>query len=333
MKKTRNHPARNVRSRARRARNGAFTIVELMVVLVIALMLMSIILPSFMAMRLLMKYSASEAVLQTLDGAIEAYMTDFEEYPHSDADAFASGLSYSDWYGMELLPLFLTGYGADPGDGGADGIPGTDHDILIDDGNEGYGYRLEQRGLVHGPYGGAQNMRVRESFSGSDARIFIDAFGNPIYYYRCYEDPNGDTYYREDNADLSAGEGDFDYEFVGGQRLSEDAHTDFATYVTESTVVEDPDDSSSRQCYDDDASDRLYRRDFLLISAGADGCLTRPRGSYSPPGEFTPHPVPYFANQGWGFETSYQTTSDDVRNFGPREPVANIVKHENQVQH
>ncbi len=149
-----------------------FTLVELLVVVGIIALLAGILLPSLNRFAILRDKAKTQSAINLIDGACRHYFNDFEDYPPSHDDA------YGGWTGSELLVLFLTGYGPDTG---SDGVPGAD--IFSDDGVDGYGFRVVQRGDVHGPYGGAEKLAVR-----SDPRPeFVDTFGvfgNPILYYR-----------------------------------------------------------------------------------------------------------------------------------------------------
>ena len=118
------------------------------------------------------------------------------------------GGNLPDWTGAELLCLLLTGYANDPETPGQPFESGSD--MSEDDGNNGFGFRNEQRGKVYGPYNGAENVTVA-SGPNSNSRVFIDNFDNPILYYRYRNDSGTMRYVTDDNAGVSpASSGDPD---------------------------------------------------------------------------------------------------------------------------
>lgn len=159
-------------SRASRKRRYAFTLVELLVVVGIIALLAGIVLPSLKQFIIRSNKAKTQSAINLIDGACRYYFNDFDAYPPSKDD------TYSGWTGSQLIVLFLTGYGPDPTN---NGIPGAD--LASDDGVEGYGFRLAQRGEVYGPYNNTEKLDVRR-----DPRPeFVDTFGtagNPILYYR-----------------------------------------------------------------------------------------------------------------------------------------------------
>ena len=167
-------------------RRSGFTLVELLVVMFIVGLLATMAVPTVSEYLRVAKQGTSLAVLGQIQGACMLYKSDFEELPPS-----ALGGAYSSWQGCELLVLFLTGYGPDKKN---DGIPDLD-DMAKDDGHEGFGFRVERRGRVFPPYNGTEKKDMGRGGGGGHP-YFVDAWGNPICYYR-YD--NG--YVSGDNAD------------------------------------------------------------------------------------------------------------------------------------
>jgi len=217
----------------RKGSRRAFTLVELLLVIIIIGVLAAITIPSIHKAQLNAMRSASLMVVNQIDSACQSYATDFNgAYPPS-----VSG-DYPNWFGGQLLPLFLTGYA---GDGGSDGAPsGT---LYNDDGAEGFGFRTVKRGPVRGPYRGTEALKTAKFPDGTDTDppsyvMFIDAFEYPILYYR-YDQANS-TYQRDHNyKNLSSPDRRY-------------GPTDVANYAKAGTG-------------------KFLRKDFLLISKGPDG--------------------------------------------------------------
>lgn len=161
---------RSVRSKRRAT---AFTLMELMLVVIIMAMLMTIAVPGISRMYNAAKRHSSLASISILQSACSAYADDFRhEWPPSRYGA------YGGWAGAQLLPLFLTGYaGDDNGDGRAD-----NNGIDEDDGLNDYGFRLVRAGRIYGPYAGAERVRTAQ-FRPGPRSVFVDSFGSPIFYY------------------------------------------------------------------------------------------------------------------------------------------------------
>ncbi|MBL7133293.1 MAG: prepilin-type N-terminal cleavage/methylation domain-containing protein [Phycisphaerae bacterium] len=160
---------------------AGFTIVELMVVLLIMMLLLAVLAPTVQKIhRTIMRVTALTTV-RLIEGGCKAYYDDFNnQYPPS------THVDYVGWSGSELLVLFLTGYGPDPGPGEQpDGTPGAD--LSADDGCEGYGRRVEKRGRRFGPYNGTERVktkRVKREDETYKPPVFVDCFDEEIYYYR-----------------------------------------------------------------------------------------------------------------------------------------------------
>jgi prepilin-type N-terminal cleavage/methylation domain-containing protein len=165
----------------------AFTLVELMVVIFILGLLLTF---TVVAMSRIMRgnnVELSKNIIGLLEGACQFYEQDFGEYPPSNDP------THPQWAGGQLLVLYLTGPAPDE-DG--DGVAGPD--MAVDDGVNGYGYRLVRGGRVYEAYHGAEEVRTRQIGNADEVGpYFVDMFGNPIYYY-VYRN---DTYYASDNPD------------------------------------------------------------------------------------------------------------------------------------
>jgi prepilin-type N-terminal cleavage/methylation domain-containing protein len=161
----------------RRTRRG-LTLIELTVVMAILAMLMLIALPAVNQVVAQARTDESKAMIRNLEAGCLEFGEDVGFLPRSRDAA-----NYSDWTGAQLLRLQLTGYGPDKGQ---DGIPGDrDNPELIamdiDDGLDGFGFKRNARGQNFGPYMGADEIDFQPQ--ANDRSVFIDAFGNEIYYY------------------------------------------------------------------------------------------------------------------------------------------------------
>ncbi|MCK4625995.1 MAG: hypothetical protein KAV00_11835 [Phycisphaerae bacterium] len=154
---------------------SGFTLVELLVIVSIIVLLIGLLLPALNKFRIAGKKTKVQAIINLIDGACQQYFTDFEDYPPSQDND-----DYNGWTGSELIALFLTGYGLDTG---GDGLPDRAN-LDADDGVDGYGFRLEQRGRVYGPYNGAEKLDTRIDTRPEFVDVFGRLGGNAILYYR-----------------------------------------------------------------------------------------------------------------------------------------------------
>ena len=142
----------------------------------------------------------------------------------------------------------------------------TDNEpVEVDDGHPGPGYRLQGRGPVYGPWNGVHELaRSGDYVEEADAaRIhFIDAFGAPIWY--C---PFKNSTYTDTKFDKNDSE--------NGVNI-----TSIADYAM-------------------DASNRYYRRDYIVMSQSANGKWGLLRGTSGTGSSSTSATVP----------------TDDVTNF------------------
>jgi len=207
------------------------TIVEIMVVIIILSLLATLVAPAVVHIREQARRGASLVAVALLDGACLAYHADHDEYPASSGPA--------GWFGCQMLPVYLIGYRDDDGN---DGVPGDFFDAATpDDGQDGFGFRLVFRGTVYGPYNGAE----KADLSATPPYYFLDAFDQPILYYR-YDDV-GDTYDLADN-DMPAVANPANPDGQGAASLG--------------------------MAYFQNAGGAWYRNDFALCSAGPDGVFS-----------------------------------------------------------
>jgi len=192
------------RSQRRELRIGraGFTLVELLVVVAILALLLGLLMPAINSAYEKTKIATSKSTINLISAAVEMYRNDFQDHPAGteEYEEFPPSSSVAnvdnggDWKGAELLVLFLTGYA---GDDGSDGEEDPDN-METDDGNNGFGFRIQQRGKVYGPYNGTENIAVTNG--PNNAKVFVDSFNNPILYYRW----TGSIYDEDDNANVSA---------------------------------------------------------------------------------------------------------------------------------
>ena len=99
---------------------------------------------------------------------------------------------------------------------------------LDNDGANGDGFRVAPRGKVYGPYVEKDKIRVASQTPKKvnlDHLVYLDAFGNPILYYRSYLVPAGGgnpatvTFQTADNAAALAGPPDINAYVSGGATL------------------------------------------------------------------------------------------------------------------
>ncbi len=175
----------------------AFTLMELMLVVIILGLLITIAVPGIATMFNGARRASSLAIVSTLEKACIAFSDDFREFPPSHQAG-----ALDKWTGAQLLPLFLTGYAPDKNGNGVVGgdLPsvGDQRSSLFypfvtnkandsnsfdkDDGADGYGFRLSRAGKKYGPYLGAEDIEAAK-MAPDDRAAFIDTFGNPIFYY------------------------------------------------------------------------------------------------------------------------------------------------------
>lgn len=180
-------PAGIVRAR------GGFTLMELLVVIGILVLIMAIALPALVSMRRSGQKTRAAADLQAIAFALDAYKTDFGDYPRPELNVGFATLGHTLYSpggpapdtvpasfepgdvtlynGTEFVAV-RTGSGQNPGSPSqywqafpyADGAPGP-----------GFRVRPGLGGRVYPPYLQAGKFRLR-------GQAILDLFGNPILY-------------------------------------------------------------------------------------------------------------------------------------------------------
>ena len=136
----------------------AFTLVELLVVIMIIGILLGTLLPTLGKVKVNILRNSSQAIIDRLNGAVRAYHDDNKQYP-----AGASSLA-------ECVA-----------------VPWKKKD------KEG---NIPPRARLHGPYNGADTIGYRSAMRGTQTdpdngtgpSVFHDSFGNPILYFRFHTD-------------------------------------------------------------------------------------------------------------------------------------------------
>jgi prepilin-type N-terminal cleavage/methylation domain-containing protein len=242
--------------------SGAFTLIELLTVIAVLGILVTILVPSVVAVKTASRKAYTSALLSTLSDAVNTFMTDEvvgkRTYPPSQIDTGASGDPYGNpgytAYGAQTLVWAVAG--ADLG-----GTPGFDPksgDNLRDM------YTPTSKYPRRGPFVETSNLRVVKpddeqcrlpwndlSAAGvhAGAPVILDAFGLPVLYYKVkgaadFED------LRYDNAPFTELDG---YSKMKGQ-------IDFERFMTDTRAAQ----------FATGGGDRPYMHDsFILLSAGA----------------------------------------------------------------
>ena len=245
----------------------AFTLIELLVIIAIIVLLVGILVPALTSFQRSALRSKSFAIVNIIDGACKYYYDDFGDYPpsHIDNDVYQNWPDSGNWYGGQLIVLFLTGYAPDIETKGDPFGDNDDKSILEDDGKDGFGFRMARRGNVYGPYNGTEKLEIKKVFVVDDTEyikspFFADAFGGNILYYKF--DKGTSVYHSSDNL------GDSNIEDAGGNGPNP------------STTP-----SMDINYYAQDASGRFYRSDFIIISKGANRKITSTNIGWDPPRE------------------------------------------------
>ena len=204
---------------------GGFTLVELLVVIAIIALLLLIGAPSAVQIQKDIARKKSVVMLAQISTALKLYAEDFDgKFPPSSNE------------GGQAICRLLTGF---PGDAGNNQTPGAnDNAFKEDDGCQGYGFRLAPKGPVFGPYYGVHKLPT----SGGSTARFVDAFRQPVMYYKFNENaavPLDFGSYSNDNSDAPGNINDY--------------------------------------AKNNDSPRAFYRKDFLLITSGPDGTWTNPR--------------------------------------------------------
>lgn len=142
---------KTIRANVTAGARAAFTLVEVLVVIVIISLLLTIAVPSIQKIRMNIVRSQCFATVHLLSGACDYFKEDDNGgmYPPSAG-------------GCNTLVQALTGY-------------------RNDDNEPGFGWRAVPGGTKKGPYNGAENVATRNNGGNP---VFIDSFKNDILYYR-----------------------------------------------------------------------------------------------------------------------------------------------------
>ena len=151
-------PAANTAAARPPVGGRGFTLVELLVVIGIILLLVGILLPVTLSVIRKGQRSRTQADLQALSAALEAYKTDFYSYPRPTAQRT----------GAQVLCQAMIG----PGDATVDGADGP-----------GFRVRAGVGGRVYGPYVQADKFVV--SGTGVNA-VLVDRDSTPILYFPAF---------------------------------------------------------------------------------------------------------------------------------------------------
>jgi prepilin-type N-terminal cleavage/methylation domain-containing protein len=174
-----------IRANVTAGARAAFTLVEVLVVIVIISLLLTIAVPSIQKIRVNIIRTQCFATVHLLSAACEYFKVDDNGgmYPPSAG-------------GCNTLVQALTGY-------------------RDDDGEPGFGWRAAPGGAKKGPYNGAENVATRNN---GGKPVFIDSFKNDILYYRF--DTTSQSYNASDNTGLVPGDINNYVKSQGGTFLS-----------------------------------------------------------------------------------------------------------------
>ena len=180
--------SRSGRPAGRNRRPDAFTLVELLTIIVILSMLIGLALPSVLEAIKVFRVHQSEGIIEQLAMGIRLYRNDWKDL--KPPDGWPSGLS-----------LDLRGFPPSSGAGNdsvTDGLEGGE--ALVQallgykdksrDGKTGRGSRYVERGRVYGPY-----VSGELALGGEEENpMFLDGFGNAILYYRAQSTSDSGTF-------------------------------------------------------------------------------------------------------------------------------------------
>lgn len=280
---------------------SAFTMLELLIVVLIIASLVGILIPAIGHFRRFMRQSAIKTFASTIQTGLVAYQHDFRDLPPSFGNpvsvapnAVGTGakipLAYnSNWDGGEILAQALLGPLSDATKGTNKDLPDTTTPGNFDDGADGYGFR-SIAGKKSGPYielKNEYNLRARWDKSGSAAEPASDEVwgpniaqhdhayvlcmpyggpGAPFLYYRAYPlKQTGDNFQTTATA-VWGTEGRFDTE-------------DNATLVNGADAVAFWKRTPAQGLKDEDRTafaTELRSADYLIVHPGPDGAFGAP---------------------------------------------------------
>jgi prepilin-type N-terminal cleavage/methylation domain-containing protein len=183
-------------SRNRSASRG-FTLIELLTVIVIISMLVGIAMPSLLSIKSQIMRSTCFATLRSIEGGIALYSKDFRagkldpDFLKANPPSSRATPGFIGWDGREILAFLMLGYADNPGTAGKPNLT----DFTNDDGCNGPGFRLVERGTVYGPYVSPDTPAKRDE---NNHTVFIDAYDNSFYY--CRFDGATSKYLDDDNS-------------------------------------------------------------------------------------------------------------------------------------
>jgi prepilin-type N-terminal cleavage/methylation domain-containing protein len=193
-----------------RVRRRGFTLIELLVVIGILVLLASITIPLVINAYGKAEVARLKADLLTIETALEAYKTDFGDYPRPQFAAGFPAAQHDDASlrpnppsGAQILARALVGMLP------AREVPApSSSEIPAQDGADGPGFRVRgTQGKVYPAYLAAEKARVS---SNDLAGVLLDSNGNPILYFPVFN-KNADLavangYVGENNYEGGAGE-------------------------------------------------------------------------------------------------------------------------------
>lgn len=155
-----------------------FSLMELLMVMSVIALLAMIMVPSIAKAYYLGLINKAKSSLFVLEGGIRMYAADFNnEIPPSQPPV---GGSFNGWPGSAVLTFLLTGYANDNSyvGGVQQGTPDLSN-MGQSDGVDGAGFRLERRGKIYGPYGGAEAVAMMTQASAAQKVFYCEQFYIP----------------------------------------------------------------------------------------------------------------------------------------------------------
>ena len=277
-------------------RRGAFTIIEILMVVSIIAILMSIAVVGIVKGRQAARRGVTVQRMQNIKMALTTYHNDHNAYPASFmTNAFGGS---DDWEGGEVLTQSLIGYLPETAGGG------EPYDNL-----DGPGFRLGATGRSYGPYmdlgdqatiarcSNFYNSSVDEVDKGEywdpgqptnindHSFVFIDTWANAILYYRANvggrtralgpADPADERIWWSDSAtpgDPHRFDTDDNEELIqvanGSSAAGEDVVDGYWAQIADPVDPQNPDPEYLKRR---DLEQRLRTAKFMLLSAGPDG--------------------------------------------------------------
>jgi prepilin-type N-terminal cleavage/methylation domain-containing protein len=181
-----------------------FTLIELIVVIAIIAVLVGLLLPAVSSITKQAERQAQRSALAGIASALEAYESDFGDYPRftrgSDPTADDAALNESDERGARLLARALFG----PAPRTATGLDATnsraDLEDAFHDGADGYGFKADRQividpasgnrtfyfpGKTYGPYLEPERWNLRTLPGGGfdETVVILDINEEPVLYY------------------------------------------------------------------------------------------------------------------------------------------------------